>query len=73
MPARGRGDAAPPLCGWDEGTLVVKSGEPDDDRPPFELRFSLSEDHERLVEVVNFTGGRSGGFTASREWDRLPQ
>ncbi|HMK86079.1 MAG TPA: hypothetical protein VK437_09000 [Steroidobacteraceae bacterium] len=69
-PSRGRGDAPPPRCGWDESTLVVQSGEPDEDRPPYELRFSLSDDGERLVEVVSFKGGRSSGFTASREWDR---
>jgi hypothetical protein len=73
MPSRGRGDAAAPLCGWDEGTLVVKSGESEEDHAPYELRFSLSDDHERLVEVVSFMGGRSSGFTASREWDRLQQ
>jgi|HubBroStandDraft_5_1064220.scaffolds.fasta_scaffold47517_3 hypothetical protein len=70
MPARGRGDAPPPRCGWDERSLVVQSGEPDDDRPPYEQRFSLSDDGQRLVEVVVFKGGRSNGFVASREWDR---
>jgi hypothetical protein len=69
-PARGRGDAPPPLCGWDDKTLVVKSGDPDDDHPPFELRFSVSDDSQRLIEVVAFTGGRSSGFVASRVWDR---
>jgi hypothetical protein len=70
MPSRGRGDAPPPRCGWDERSLVVQSGEPDEDRPPYELRFSLSDDGQRLVEVVVFKGGRSSGFVASREWDR---
>ena len=70
MPSRGRGDAPPPRCGWDEGSLVVQSGEPDDDRPPYEQRFNLSDDGQRLVEVVVFKGGRSSGFVASREWDR---
>jgi hypothetical protein len=37
---RGRGDAPPPRCGWDQGTLVVQSGEPEEDRPPYEQRFS---------------------------------
>jgi hypothetical protein len=69
-PAHGRGDVPPPLCGWDEGTLVVKSGDNDDEQPPFEQRFSLADDGQRLVEVVVFRGGRSSGFTASREWDR---
>jgi hypothetical protein len=70
MPSRGRGDAPPPRCGWDERSLVVQSAEPDEDRPPFEQRFSLSDDGQRLVEVVVFRGGRSNGFVASREWDR---
>jgi hypothetical protein len=71
MPARGRGDAPPPRCGWDDRTLVVQSGEPDDDRPPYEQRFSVSDDGGRLLEVVEFKGGRSNGFVASREWDRV--
>ncbi len=71
-PSHGRGDAPPPRCGWDQGTLVVQSGEPDEDRPPFEQRFSVSEDGQRLEEVVVFKGGRSSGFVASREWDRVP-
>jgi hypothetical protein len=70
MPSRGRGDAPPPRCGWDDRSLVVVSGEADDDRPPYEQRFSLSDDGQRLVEVVVFKGGRSNGFVASREWDR---
>jgi hypothetical protein len=70
MPSHGRGDAPPPRCGWDDRSLVVQSGEPDDDRPPYEQRFSLSDDGQRLVEVVIFKGGRSNGFVASREWDR---
>ncbi len=70
-PSRGRGDAPPPRCGWEERSLVVRSGESEDDSPPFEQRFSLSDDGQRLVEVVVFKGaGRSNGFVASREWDR---
>jgi hypothetical protein len=72
MPSRGRGDAPPPRCGWDERSLVVHSGELDEDRPPYEQRFSISDDGQRLVEVVVFKGGRSNGFVASREWDRAP-
>jgi hypothetical protein len=68
-PARGR-DAPPPHCGWSEKTLIVQGGDPDDDRPPFEERYSLSDDRRRLVEVVAFKGGRSSGFTLSRVWDR---
>jgi hypothetical protein len=48
----------------------VQSGEADEDRPPFEQRFSLSEDGQRLEEIIVFKGGRSAGFAASREWDR---
>jgi hypothetical protein len=69
--ARDRG-GAPAACGWDGKTLVVQSENPDDERPPFEERYSLSDDGQRLVEVVAFKGGRSGGFTVSRVWDRVP-
>jgi hypothetical protein len=67
---RGRGDAPPPRCGWDQGTLVVQSGEPEEDHPPYEQRFSLSSDRQQLVEVILFKGGRSDGFSASRVWNR---
>lgn len=70
---RGRGDAPPPRCGWDERTLVVQSGEADEDHAPFEQRFSVSEDAQRLEEIVVFKGGRSTGYVASREWDRAPE
>jgi hypothetical protein len=68
---RGRGDAPPPKCGWAEKSLVVESGEAEEDRPPYDQRFSLSPDGGRLIEVVTFHGGRSSGFTASRVWDRV--
>jgi len=71
-PSRGR-EAPPPHCGWAEKTLIVRGGDPDDDHPPFEEHYSLSEDGKRLVEVVDFKGGRSSGFTMSRVWDRLLQ
>ena len=71
MRARDRGDGLPPVCGWEDKTLVVQSENPDDDHPQFEERYSLSEDGQRLVEVVAFKGGRSKGFTVSRVWDRL--
>jgi hypothetical protein len=70
MPAHDRG-GAPAHCGWDDKTLVVQGGEADDDHPPFEKRYSVSEDGQRLIEVVSFKGGRSGGFTLSRVWDRV--
>jgi hypothetical protein len=68
-PARGR-DIPPPRCGWTDKTLIVQGGDPDDDHPPYEEQYSLSEDRNRLVEVVGFKGGRSSGFTMSRVWDR---
>jgi hypothetical protein len=67
--ARGR-DVPPPHCGWSEKTLVVQGGDPDEEHPPFEEQYSLSEDGQRLIEVVAFKGGRSRGFTMSRVWDR---
>jgi hypothetical protein len=67
-------EAPPPSCGWLEKTLVVHgSRDPDEDRPPAEEYYSLSEDGQRLVEEVSFRGGRSNGFTMSRVWDRLSQ
>ncbi len=69
-PAR---DSLPPHCGWAEKTLIVQGGDPDDERPPFEEHYSLSDDGQRLVEVVGFKGGRSSGFTMSRVWDRSGQ
>jgi hypothetical protein len=65
-------DAPPPKCGWLDKTLIVRSSEQDEDRPPFEEHYSISEDG-RLVEEVVFRGGRSNGFTMSRVWDRSPQ
>jgi hypothetical protein len=68
-PPRAR-DAPAPRCGWTEKTLIVQGGDPDDDHPPFEEHYSVSDDGQRLVEVVDFKGGRSSGFTMSRVWDR---
>lgn len=65
-------DAPPPKCSWLEKTLIVQSREQDEDRPPFEEHYSISEDGQRLVEEVIFRGGRSSGFTMSRVWDRSP-
>jgi hypothetical protein len=64
-------DDRPPVCGWDGKTLVVESGAPDDDHPPFEERYSVSEDGQRLIEVVGFKSSRSAGFTMSRVWERV--
>lgn len=63
-------DVPPPRCGWTDKTLVVQGGDPDEEHPPFEEQYSLSEDGQRLIEVVAFKGGRSSGFTMSRVWDR---
>ncbi len=67
----GVGSDAAPVCGWSERTLVVRGGDPDQDRPPYEEDYSVSEDGARLIEVVIFSGGRSNGFTLSRVWDRV--
>jgi hypothetical protein len=64
-------EAPPAVCGWSERTLVVRSGDTDEDRPAYEEDYRLSEDRTRLVEVVVFTSGRSNGFTLSRVWDRV--
>ena len=66
-------DTPPPKCGWLEKTLIVRSSEQGEDRPPYEEHYIISEDGLRLVEEVNFRGGRSNGFTMSRVWDRLTQ
>ena len=66
-----RDDGPPPVCGWDGKTLVVQSGAADDDHPPFEERYSISEDGHRLIEVVGFKSSRSQGFTVSRVWERV--
>jgi hypothetical protein len=71
-PLRARRDTPPPSCGWSDKTLIVHGSDPDEDRPPFEEHYSISEDGQRLVEEVSFRGGRSNGFTLSRVWDRLP-
>jgi hypothetical protein len=68
-PPRAR-DAPVAHCGWMEKTLIVRGGDPDEDHPPFEEHYSLSDNGQRLVEVVEFKGGRSSGFTMSRVWDR---
>ena len=71
-PSRSR-DAPPPRCGWMEKILIVENRESEDEHPPFEEHFGLSDDGQRLVEIVDFKGGRSSGFTMSRVWDRVDQ
>jgi len=68
--ALGRGQGPPAACGWDDKTLVVQPETDEEERAAFEERYSLSDDGQRLIEVVAFKGGRSGGFTVSRVWDR---
>jgi hypothetical protein len=72
-PLPARRDTPPPSCGWSDKTLIVHGNDPDEDRPPFQEHYSISENGQRLVEEVSFKGGRSNGFTLSRVWDRLPQ
>ena len=69
-PSRSR-DAPPPRCGWAQKMLIVQNRDSDDDHPPFEQHFGLSDDGRRLVEIVDFKGGRSSGFSMSRVWDRV--
>lgn len=71
MPSRERGEGPPAACGWEDKTLVVQPGGADGDGPRFEERYSVSADGQRLIEVVAFKGGRSGGYTVSRVWDRV--
>ena len=77
MPTSGNGEGAqrrgglPPLCGWSAKTLVVLAGDSKDDRLPVEQHYGISEDGQRLVEVVGIKG-RMDGFTVSRVWDRTP-
>jgi hypothetical protein len=66
-------DTPPPRCGWSEKTLIVRSTEVEEDRPPYEEHYSISDDGQRLIEAVSFRGGRSSGFVMSRVWDRVPQ
>src|SRR5271166_2466426 len=47
-PEHGRGDVPPPICGWDQKMLVVRSGDPEEDHPQFERRFSVSDDAQQL-------------------------
>jgi len=58
------------VCGWSGPVLVVQV-EPDDDRPKFEEHYALSNDKDRLVQVVLIQSGRMSGFTMSRTWDRV--
>jgi hypothetical protein len=65
-------DAPPPSCGWLEKTLIITTRDRDDELPPFEERYSVSDDGHRLVEEVAFRSGRSAGFVMSRVWDKIP-
>lgn len=65
-------EAPPPTCGWLDKTLIISTRDRDDDLPPFEERYSVSQDGQRLVEEVAFKGGRSEGFVMSRVWDKVP-
>jgi hypothetical protein len=58
------------VVGWSGASLVVQV-EPDDDRPPFEEHYNLTDDGQRLVQLIVLKGGRMSGFTMSRVWDRV--
>ena len=66
-------DAPTPDCGWDEATLVIKGGDPEEEKPSYEEHYSLSEDGQRLIEEVVFTRGRASGFTLSRVWQKVTE
>ena len=66
-----RRDGPPPLCGWSAKTLVVLVGDSEDVRLRVEQHYGISEDGQRLVEVVGVKG-HMDGFTMSRVWDRAP-
>lgn len=62
------------FCGWQEGTLIVHSGDAEDGRSfGYEEHYDLSDNRQRLVETIVFKGGRSTGYTLSRVWDRVSQ
>ncbi len=65
-------EAPAPTCGWLDKTLIITTRDRDDDLPPFEERYSVSQDGQRLVEEVAFKSGRSAGFVMSRVWDKVP-
>ncbi len=67
---RGRSDA-PPVCGWDERTLVVLNENGDDPPPPFQRRYDLSPDGARLIETVRYQGSFGESFALTRVWDRV--
>jgi hypothetical protein len=65
-----RRSGATPLCGWSANTLVVV-GDSEDDRLPVEQHYGISEDGQRLVEIIGIKG-HMDKFTMSRVWDRTP-
>ena len=58
------------FCGLTGKSLVLHTGNMDEDHPPFVERFRISADGTRLVELVGF-GQRGGGFSLTRVWDRV--
>lgn len=66
---RGRRNVNAATSGWDGPVLVVRVL-PDEDQLGYEARYRLSDDGSRLFQVIVLQGGRLGGFTLSRVWDR---
>jgi hypothetical protein len=66
---RGRRSATPATCGWSGASLVVRIVAADD-QPGYEARYRLSDDGDRLLQVITMQDGRLSGFTLSRVWDR---
>jgi hypothetical protein len=69
-PARSKGDQEQ-VVGWSESSLVVTL-ESEDGKTPIEERYSLSDDRQRLFELVTLKSARMNGFSMSRVWDRGP-
>jgi hypothetical protein len=69
VPKRGRRSTIPATCGWSGASLVVRV-DADDDQPGYEVRYRLSDDGDRLLQVITMQSGRLSGFTLSRVWDR---
>ena len=66
---RGRRSATPATCGWSGASLVVRM-DGDETQPGYEARYRLSDDGDRLLQVITLQSGRLSGFTLSRVWER---
>ena len=62
-------NSAPPPCGWEGASLVVRFAR-EDNQPEYDAHYRLSDDGTRLLQIITMQGGRLTGFTISRVWDR---